>query len=159
MKQKSEIRRLEIRRKSEIRGPKCFFKLEEAGASCRRRQGFMTTFIVGVLFLIATLSTRGAGDAELFGALSRTLTASNALALAQRGAPALPYLRDGLSQGGRLAALCAWSLQQYPQAGGFSRATGPALAGGPSRRLLGRKSTGKSPFRRKRYGPRQAVAG
>ena len=56
-------------------------------------------------------------DSDLFNEVVRTLEPAKALALARRGDPALPYLKQGLCGGGRLAALCAWTLAQHPQAG------------------------------------------
>jgi hypothetical protein len=67
-------------------------------------------------------ASRAADEAALYAELLKTQEPAKAVALAQRGAAAVPSLNRGLAQGGRVTALCAWALAQHPQPG-----TDPAL--------------------------------
>jgi len=70
-----------------------------------------------LLAILTTSAVLGQTEAELFAAVQRDKDAAAALKLAQRGAPAVPFLVQGLERGGRTAALCAWALAQRPQRG------------------------------------------
>jgi hypothetical protein len=69
------------------------------------------------LLVIAFLTSALAADeeAKLFQELSKNPNPTRAMALAQRGEAALPFLIQGLEKGGRLAAHCAAALGQHPQ--------------------------------------------
>lgn len=68
------------------------------------------------LLLALTLSRIFGEDAEnLWNQLEKTKSPQKALALAQLGEPAVPFLVKGLQRGDRVAALCAWALAEHPQ--------------------------------------------
>ena len=67
------------------------------------------------LALPAAVPAPEASEAALFQQLVRAPDAPVTLKLAGRGRAGLPYLRQGLQSGGRVAALCAWALWQQPQ--------------------------------------------
>jgi len=73
--------------------------------------------LLGVLLASAGLSVGAADEAALFEELVQTREPGKALALAQRGEAAVPFLAQGLEKGGKLATLCAWALWQHPQPG------------------------------------------
>ncbi|MBI2924174.1 MAG: PD40 domain-containing protein [Verrucomicrobia bacterium] len=71
--------------------------------------------LLGVLLASAGLSVGAADEAALFEEFVQTREPGKAVALAQRGEAAVPFLTQGLEKGGRMAALCAWALWQHPQ--------------------------------------------
>jgi hypothetical protein len=82
----------------------------------------MKWMICAVLFSGPILAAFAADEAALFDQLRQKKEPAAALALVERGEPAVPFLIQGLEKDGRLAALCAWALAQHPLPG-----TAPAL--------------------------------
>lgn len=79
----------------------------------------MKSALSAVLLSVVLLSSSvvigfSSDDAAVFERLVQARDSTAALALAQRGDAATPYLTKGLEKGGRTAALCAWALSQHP---------------------------------------------
>jgi hypothetical protein len=66
---------------------------------------------------LTCVAARAADEAALYAEMLKSPQPATALALAQRGSPAVPLLNRGLEQGGRVTTLCAWALAQHPQPG------------------------------------------
>ncbi len=82
------------------------------------RESVVTRLVVIVVFaLVLPWSVLAQTEAELFAAIQQKHDAKAALALAQRGEPALPLLIKGLARNDRTGALCAWALSKHPQPG------------------------------------------
>lgn len=79
-------------------------------ACCR-----MILAALGWLALTAAVSAAESEAAALYGDLVTAQDAAAAVRLAEQGEAGLPFLLQGLDSGGRVAALCAWALEQHPQ--------------------------------------------
>jgi len=82
----------------------------------------MKVLIAHLLFMGAAVTLVAADEATLYKQLVATKNPARALALAQSGDEALPWLVKGLERKDRVAPLCAWALAQHPRP-----ATAPAL--------------------------------
>ena len=70
-----------------------------------------------LIFCFSGVTLLAADEAALFNELIKSRDPTTAIALAQRGDAAVPFLIQGLEKGGRTAAICAWALAQHPQPG------------------------------------------
>jgi hypothetical protein len=73
--------------------------------------------LAGLALILAVFGQASGAERELaalYGQVVTSQDAENALLLAEQGEAGLPFLLRGLAGGGRVAALCAWALEQHP---------------------------------------------
>ncbi|TVS19457.1 MAG: hypothetical protein EA424_08430 [Planctomycetaceae bacterium] len=107
--------------------------------------GYRIILSVCMLTLIATIgwSDEDRRLADLYGRVVTEHDADSVMELAEHGQAAVPFLLRGLDRGGRVAALCAWALEQHPAPEAASRLRGllwqsDQVAGYWAARALGR---------------------